>query len=52
MYYVYILQMGNGQLYTGFTADLKRRFHDITGGASEEPTIHAETRPGGGEARG
>jgi putative endonuclease len=25
MYYVYILRLGNGQLYTGFTSDLKRR---------------------------
>jgi putative endonuclease len=25
MYYVYILLQGNGQLYTGFTSDLKRR---------------------------
>lgn len=28
MYYVYILKMNNDQLYTGFTADLKRRVKD------------------------
>jgi len=28
MYYVYILRMRNGQLYTGFTSDLKRRMKD------------------------
>ena len=25
MYYIYILKLNNGQLYTGFTSDLKRR---------------------------
>ncbi|MBI1870644.1 MAG: GIY-YIG nuclease family protein [Chlamydiae bacterium] len=25
MYYVYILKLENGQLYTGFTGDLRRR---------------------------
>ena len=25
MYYVYILELNNGQLYTGYTSDLKRR---------------------------
>ena len=25
MYYVYILRLSNGQLYTGFTGDLRRR---------------------------
>ena len=25
MHYVYILRQGNGQLYTGYTADLRRR---------------------------
>ena len=28
MFYVYILRMNNGQLYTGFTSDLKRRIKD------------------------
>ena len=28
MYYVYILRMKNGQLYTGFTSDLKRRMKE------------------------
>jgi putative endonuclease len=28
MYYVYILQMSNKQLYTGFTSDLKRRLYE------------------------
>ncbi|OGK48266.1 hypothetical protein A3A93_02245 [Candidatus Roizmanbacteria bacterium RIFCSPLOWO2_01_FULL_38_12] len=28
MYYVYYLQMANGQIYTGSTADLKKRILD------------------------
>ena len=28
MYYVYILQLNNNQLYTGFTCDLKRRIEE------------------------
>jgi len=28
MFYVYILKLGNGQLYTGFTNDLKRRVQE------------------------
>ena len=28
MYYVYILKTSNGQLYTGFTSDLKRRLEE------------------------
>jgi len=28
MYYVYILKLNNGQLYTGFTQDLKRRIQE------------------------
>jgi putative endonuclease len=32
MHYVYILHMVNGQLYTGYTADLKRRFREHQAG--------------------
>jgi putative endonuclease len=35
MYYVYILLLKNGQLYTGFTANLKRRFAEHQAGKSE-----------------
>ena len=28
MYYVYVLRLSNGQLYTGFTRDLKRRIQE------------------------
>ena len=28
MYYVYILRLGNGQLYKGYTADLRRRIQE------------------------
>jgi putative endonuclease len=28
MYYVYILECGDGSLYTGMTTDVKRRFHE------------------------
>jgi putative endonuclease len=28
MYYVYILQLNNNQLYTGYTSDLHRRVHE------------------------
>ena len=27
MYYVYLLELGNGQFYTGYTSDLKRLMH-------------------------
>ncbi len=32
MYYVYILQLNNGQLYTGYSSDLKRRMTEHTSG--------------------
>ena len=32
MYYVYILQQANGQLYTGFTGDLRRRLTEHRAG--------------------
>ena len=28
MYYIYILLLNNGNLYTGFTGDIKRRFQE------------------------
>jgi putative endonuclease len=28
MYYVYILRMNNGQLYTGFTSNIERRIEE------------------------
>ena len=28
MYYVYIIKMKNGQLYTGFTTDIERRIEE------------------------
>lgn len=35
MFYVYILLENNGQLYTGFTADLKQRVKDHNAGKVE-----------------
>ena len=35
MYYVYILKMGNEQLYTGFTKNLKRRMQEHNGGKAD-----------------
>jgi putative endonuclease len=35
MFYVYILFENNGQLYTGFTADLKQRVKDHNAGKVE-----------------
>ena len=35
MFYVYILFMSNRQLYTGFTADLRRRLSEHKNGAVE-----------------
>ena len=32
MYYVYILQLCNGNLYTGFTGDLRRRINEHRAG--------------------
>ncbi len=32
MFYVYILRFSNGQLYTGYTSDLTRRFAEHHGG--------------------
>jgi putative endonuclease len=32
MWYVYILRLGNGQLYTGYTQDLKRRMREHRAG--------------------
>jgi len=32
MFYVYILQQANGQLYTGLTSDLRRRFQEHSSG--------------------
>ena len=32
MFYVYILKLGNGQLYTGYTSDLKRRIREHQAG--------------------
>ena len=34
MFYVYILKLNNGQLYTGYTADLRRRFSEHQAGKS------------------
>jgi len=31
-FYVYILRMGNGQLYTGFTSDIRRRLKEHQAG--------------------
>ena len=35
MFFVYILLMSSGQLYTGFTADLRRRLTEHQNGAVE-----------------
>ncbi len=35
MFYVYILKLNNGQLYTGYTSDLKRRIAEHQSGQSE-----------------
>lgn len=32
MYYVYLLLLSNGKIYTGSTPDLKRRFNDHVNG--------------------
>ena len=34
MFYVYILKLNNGQLYTGYTADLRRRLSEHQAGKS------------------
>ncbi len=34
MYFVYVLKMGNGQLYVGYTNDLKRRLVQHKAGES------------------
>jgi putative endonuclease len=34
MHYVYILKLGNGQLYTGITDDLTRRYNEHRTGRS------------------
>jgi len=34
MFYVYILKLNNGQLYTGYTADLRRRLAEHQTGKS------------------
>ena len=31
-YYVYILKLGNGQLYTGYSSDVRRRLTEHTSG--------------------
>ena len=48
-HYVYILLLGNGQLYTGYTADLQRRISEhlqgkVASTARRQPVelIHAE----------
>ena len=35
MFYVYILLLNNNQLYTGYTADLKRRIAEHNNGKSD-----------------
>ena len=40
MYYVYILHLANNQLYTGYTADLKRRLHEHQNGKSDFTSKH------------
>lgn len=35
MYYVYILKLNNGRLYTGYTTDLRRRVGEHKRGASK-----------------
>lgn len=32
MFYVYILKLNNGNIYTGFTADLRKRFAEHSNG--------------------
>ena len=34
MYYVYILLMSNGQFYTGYTSDLRRRIYEHKNGSN------------------
>lgn len=40
MYYIYILHLANNQLYTGYTADLKRRLHEHQNGKSDFTSKH------------
>ncbi|MBP9761065.1 MAG: GIY-YIG nuclease family protein [Candidatus Magasanikbacteria bacterium] len=42
MYYVYILECSNGDLYTGFSGNLKKRFQEHKNGLnkSTKPFLH------------
>ncbi len=58
MYYVYILRLGNGQLYTGYTEDLMRRMAEHHAGKVKstqhrQPVrlIHYEAYALGSDAR-
>jgi predicted GIY-YIG superfamily endonuclease len=45
MYYVYILRSErNNRIYTGFTKDLKNRFHDHNAGRSNHTKQHRPWR--------
>ena len=40
MFYVYILQLNNNKLYTGFTSNLKQRFSQHQSGSVESTRIY------------
>lgn len=40
MYYVYLLQMKNDQIYTGYTKDLKRRLQEHSRGGVQTTSRH------------
>ncbi|MBI5728653.1 MAG: GIY-YIG nuclease family protein [Candidatus Magasanikbacteria bacterium] len=40
MYYVYILKMSDGQHYTGYTSDLRRRISEHNSGSNTTTSKH------------
>ena len=44
MIYIYILQMSNGNYYSGMTEDVDRRFNEHTSGKSKSTCAHLPVR--------